>query len=162
MIRRVELNDIESICDIYNYYIEKSTITFEEIAVSADEMKNRIKKVSMEYPWLVCEIDGKIVGYAYGSKWKARGAYRYSVESTVYVDVNYKGKGIGASLYKDLLKELRHMGFHSVIGGIALPNPASIALHEKLGFKKVAQFEEVGYKHQKWIDVGYWQYNFDR
>lgn len=162
MIRGVELNDAGAICDVYNYYIENTTITFEEVSVSIDEMKNRIKKLAADYSWIVYEIDGKIVGYAYATKWKARSAYRYTVESTVYVDVNYRGKGVGISLYKHLLRALENGDFHSVIGVIALPNTGSIELHEKLGFEKVAHFKEVGYKHRNWIDVGYWQYKFHK
>lgn len=162
MIRTVELRDAQSICDIYNYYVLNTTITFEEVAVSTEEMRKRIEKASGKYPWVVYEIEGKIAGYAYVTKWKARSAYRYTVESTVYVDENHKGKGIGTSLYKYLLREIENRDFHSVIGVIALPNSGSIALHEKLGFKKAANFKEVGYKHQRWIDVGYWQYNFDK
>ncbi len=160
MIRTVKLNDAKPICDIYNYYIKNTTVTFEEEAVSTDEMENRINAISYEFPWHVYEVDGKVVGYAYVTKWKARTAYRYSVESTVYIDVNYKGRGIGTSLYKHLLEELKKRGFHSVVGGIALPNDASIALHEKLGFAKVAHFKNIGFKFDKWVDVGYWQYRF--
>ena len=96
-----------------------------------------------------------------GRQWKARSAYRFSVESTVYIDQNSIGNGIGSLLYKELLSNLKNSRIHSVIGGIALPNPSSIALHEKYGFKKVAQFKEVGIKFDKWIDVGYWQLQFN-
>jgi len=98
-----------------------------------------------------------LLGYCYASKWKGRCAYRYSVESTVYLSPDATGKGIGSKLYGTLLAELRQRQFHTVIGGIALPNPASVALHEKLGFEKVAQFRQVGNKFGRWIDVGYWQ-----
>ena len=162
MIRTVQLNDAEEICDIYNYYVMNTAISFEEAAVSVEEMKGRIKKVLLEYPWFVYEIDGRIAGYAYATRWKARSAYRYTLESTVYIDGRHKGKGIGTSLYKHLLKDLEDRGCHSAIGVITIPNPGSIALHEKCGFKKAAHFKEVGYKHQRWIDVGYWQYNFDK
>lgn len=99
----------------------------------------------------------QLLGYCYASKWKGRCAYRYSVESTVYLSPDATGKGIGSKLYGTLLAELRQRQFHTVIGGIALPNPASVALHEKLGFEKVAQFRQVGNKFGRWIDVGYWQ-----
>jgi len=102
----------------------------------------------------------KTLGYAYASKWKSRCAYKYSVETTVYLRPEVKGQGIGSKLYKELLTQLKEKNIHAAIGGIALPNDASIALHEKLGFKKIGQFKEVGYKFDKWIDVGYWELIF--
>jgi L-amino acid N-acyltransferase YncA len=102
-------------------------------------------------------LHGKVVGYAYASKWKSRSAYRYAVESTVYLDPRFTGQGIGRHLYGSLIAELRQRSLHAVIGGIALPNPASIALHERMGFVKVAHFKEIGWKFNQWIDVGYWE-----
>lgn len=158
MIRPAIATDADSIARIYNHYILNTIITFEEQAVSAQEMAGRIAEVtSASLPWLVAEDAGRIVGYAYASKWKGRCAYRFSVESTVYLDPDSAGKGHGSKLYERLFASLRECGTHAVIGGIALPNPASIALHEKLGMKKVAHFSEVGFKFGKWIDVGYWQ-----
>ncbi len=100
---------------------------------------------------------GAVVGWAYATAWKARSAYRFSVETTVYVAASHQGRGIGAALYGALLGDLRGRELHSAVGGIALPNPASVALHEKLGFKKIAHFAEVGRKFDRWVDVGYWQ-----
>lgn len=160
MIRNVYLSDAEAICNIYNYYIKNTIISFEEILVSVTDIQERIKKVTKKYPWVVYVIDKKIVGYAYANEWKSRSAYRFSVELTVYVDTKHRGKGIGTKLYRFLLEDLKTKDVHSVLGIIALPNPTSIALHENLGFEKVAHFNEIGYKHEKWIDVGYWQYNF--
>lgn len=108
-------------------------------------------------PWLVAEAEGVVAGYAYATKWRVRHAYRFSVESSVYLAPASAGQGIGTMLYRALLDRLRDGGFHLAIGGIALPNAASIALHEKLGFEKVAQFREVGFKFGRWTDVGYWQ-----
>ena len=113
--------------------------------------------VSANMPWLVAVNDRVVVGYAYASKWKGRCAYRFAVESTVYLDTAQQGRGIGKALYIALLNELRARSLHTVIGGIALPNPASIALHERLGFEPVARFKQVGFKQERWIDVGYWQ-----
>jgi len=157
MIRSVILPDAQSICDIYNEYVKNSTITFEEIPVPLEDMVERIKAVTVGYPWLVYEVDEKVVGYTYGRKWRDRAAYRNSVETGTYLDQKFIGRGIGAELKKELLKILKEKSFHAVISGIALPNPASIALNEKFGFKKVAHFKEVGYKFNKWIDVGYWE-----
>lgn len=158
MIRLATQSDSSSIVEIYNYYILNSTITFEEEPITSTEMFERIDStLSDELPWLVVEHDGEILGYAYASKWKGRCAYKYSVESTVYLNDTKKSKGFGSQLYNALLKELRSKNIHVVLGGIALPNEASIGLHEKLGFEKVAHFKEVGYKFNKWVDVGYWQ-----
>lgn len=162
MIRKVKQSDSSEIARIYNHYIKNTIITFEEQEVSQDDISNRIENVLSEpLPWIVAESENNIAGYAYATKWKARSAYRFSVESTVYIDQNSVGKGIGSLLYKELLLKLKDSGIHVVIGGIALPNPSSIALHEKFGFKKVAQFKEVGIKFSKWIDVGYWQLQFN-
>jgi L-amino acid N-acyltransferase YncA len=158
MIRTAIASDADSIARIYNHYILNTIITFEEQAVSASEIVELITEVtSASLPWLVAEHDGQIMGYAYASKWKGRCAYRFSVEITVYLDPNSVGKGYGTKLYEQLFASLRECGMHVVIGGIALPNTASIALHEKLGLRKVAHFSEVGFKFNKWIDVGYWQ-----
>lgn len=158
MIRPAFASDADSIARIYNHYVLNTIITFEEEAVTPQEIVARIAEVtSTSLPWLVAEDAGRIVGYAYASKWKGRCAYRFSVESTVYLDPAAVGTGYGTTLYQHLFAALRHCGMHVVIGGIALPNPASVALHEKLGLKKVAHFHEVGFKFEKWIDVGYWQ-----
>jgi phosphinothricin acetyltransferase len=135
-----------------------TAISFETDEVLPEEMASRIREVTAaELPWLVAERDGRIVGYAYASKWKGRCAYRYSVESSVYVDAEHTGQGIGTALYDALLARLRSGKTHVVIGGIALPNEGSVALHERFGFRKVAHFNEVGFKFDRWIDVGYWQ-----
>jgi phosphinothricin acetyltransferase len=160
MIRNVELRDAEAICNIYNYYVENTAVTFEEVPVTSDEMRTRIKKVLQTNNWIVYEIEGKVVGYAYATEWRTRSAYRFSVECTVYLDKNYRSKNIGTQLYIDLIELLKKKGRHTIIAVITLPNNKSIAVHEKLGFRKVAHFEEVGYKFDKWIDVGFWQYNF--
>ncbi len=157
MIREARLGDAEAICGIYNNYIETSTATFEEIPVSAGEMAERIRTITDDYPWFVYEIGGALAGYTYARRWRDRASYRNTVETGTYIDKKFIGKGIGTELKRALLDALRSRGFHTVISGIALPNPASVALCEKFGFKKVAHFREVGYKHNKWIDVGYWQ-----
>jgi phosphinothricin acetyltransferase len=149
--------DAARICEIYNHYVLHSTITFEEQPVSPDDMKQRIAEVLTGLPWLVWVEDQVVQGFAYASKWKGRCAYRYSVESTAYLADGSTGRGVGTRLYEALFTALRQSKMHVVMGGIALPNDASIAMHEKLGFEKVAHFREVGCKFGKWIDVGYWQ-----
>jgi phosphinothricin acetyltransferase len=157
MIRSAVPADAEAICHIYNYYVLNTHHNFEEEAVPAGEMAERIKTVLEKHHWLVYESGDKIAGYAYAGAWKSRCSYRYSVETTVYVAKGYSGKGIGSKLYEALLAKLDGTEIHAVIGGIALPNEGSIALHEKFGFEKIAQFMEVGYKFGRWIDVGYWE-----
>lgn len=150
--------DAASIAAIYNHFVAHSTISFEEEPVDAVDMRQRIHDVQHGgLPWLVAMADGKLVGYAYATKWRARAAYRFSVESTVYVLLEHGGAGVGTALYRQLLTRLREAGAHLVIGGIALPNVPSIALHEKMGFEKCAHFSEVGRKFDRWVDVGYWQ-----
>lgn len=158
-IRNVLPGDAPEIVKIYNYYIANTVITFEEDAVCVDTINERINEIQMSnLPWLIAEQDGKILGYSYSNKWKGRCAYRYSTEVTVYISPDYVGKGIGSALYGRLLPALKSQGIHVAIGGIALPNEASIKLHEKMGFLKVAHFQEVGFKFNRWVDVGYWQH----
>jgi phosphinothricin acetyltransferase len=157
MIRLATPDDAKDICTIYNTYIENTTISFEETPVSVEQMQQRINAIGESFPWLVYTIDQQVVGYAYASRWKARSAYRYSVESTIYLSEQITGQGIGSQLYQALIAELKQTKAHSVIACIALPNAASIALHERIGFEKVAHFKEVGRKFDRWIDVGFWE-----
>ncbi|WP_421774789.1 arsinothricin resistance N-acetyltransferase ArsN1 family B [Gracilimonas sp.] len=158
MIRPVKPEDASALLDIYNYYVRETTVTFEEEEITPDDIQSRILKVeSAGLPWLVAETENEIVGYSYATKWKERSAYRYSVEISVYVDHNQQGNGWGTKLYQALFTELQRKNIHVAIGGITLPNKASIALHEKFGMKKVAHFKEIGFKFGQWLDVGYWQ-----
>ncbi len=162
MLRPTTPADAEAIAGIYNHYVLNSIVTFEEEAVSAGDMAGRIREIlGAGLPWLVWNEKGRVLGYAYASKWKSRCAYRYSAEATVYLDQTAIGRGIGTKLYAALFDRLRQQKFHTVIGGVALPNAASVALHETLGFQKVAHFKEVGWKYEKWIDVGYWELILD-
>jgi L-amino acid N-acyltransferase YncA len=157
-VRSAIASDAEALARIYNYYVLNTVITFEEEPVSAETMATRVADVqNASLPWLVAEVDDVVVGYAYASKWKMRSAYRYSVETTIYLEQARGGQGLGTRLYSALLSLLRGRGIHVAIGGAALPNEASVALHEKLGFERVATFRQVGFKHQKWVDVAYWQ-----
>lgn len=157
MIRPAQTRDAAAISQIYNEYVKNSTATFEEDPVPAAGMAGRIKSVTRSFPWLVMEENGTVVGYTYARRWRERAAYRHTVETGTYLDPRFTGKGNGTKLKKALLDELKARGFHTVISGISLPNPASVALCENFGFKKVAHFSEVGFKFGKWIDVGYWQ-----
>jgi len=157
-IRVAEAEDGVALARIYNHYIATTVVTFEESAVSAADMSARVAEIgAAKLPWLVAQSRDGVNGFAYASGWKGRCAYRYSVESTVYLEPAAVGRGLGMALYSTLLARLQELGCHAVIGGIALPNPASVALHEKLWMRKVAHFAEVGFKFGRWVDVGYWQ-----
>lgn len=157
MIRTATAADAGAIAAIYNHYVTSTTITFEEEAVTQADMASRIASVSAQLPWYVYEHDGAVTGYAYATPWRVRSAYRFSVETTVYVAPGCARQGIGLQLYSALIDALRCRGIQVVLGGIAQPNPASVALHETLGFEKVAHFKRVGRKFEQWIDVGYWE-----
>ncbi len=158
VIRTAREGDAGRIADIYNHYIAETCATFETETVAASEMAQRIRDtLRIPLPWLVAETSGRVAGYAFASKWKGRCAYRYAVETTIYLHPESTGAGVGAVLYGALIDAVRAASMRTAIGGIALPNDASIRLHERLGFRKVGHFERVGYKQERWIDVGYWQ-----
>lgn len=157
-VRQASAEDAAAICAIYNRYVSDTTVSFEEEPVAANEMAQRIADVhAAALPWLVMLEGDKLIGYAYATKWRVRPAYRTSVETSVYLDPEYARQGVGTLLYQALLDDLRGRGLHLAIAGIAQPNEASVRLHEKLGFTKVAHFSEVGRKFGRWVDVGYWQ-----
>jgi len=158
MIREAEDNDATAIAEIYNFYIRNTVITFEEDDLEVNEFIKRIQKVQTSgYCWLVAEEKGQVIGYAYSSKWNERSAYKNTAEVSVYLSHTAKTQGWGTKLYTELFNSLRKKSIHVVIGGITLPNAASVALHEKFGMEKVAHFKQVGYKFGQWLDVGYWQ-----
>jgi phosphinothricin acetyltransferase len=157
MIRPVTAADAAAICGIYNYYVDNSAISFEEEPLSVGDMEKRIRDISAAYPYLVREDNGEILGYAYVNKWKERASYRFSVEASVYLKNGLGGKGVGSDLFRRLLEEVRKTDIHAVVAGITQPNPASVGMCEKLGFKKVGIFNEIGYKQGAWHDVGYWE-----
>jgi len=157
MIRPVELSDCNSITDIYNYYIEKTVITFEEVPLTIPEMHNRVNEIRALFPYLVYEESGEILGYAYVDAFHSRSAYRFTLEDSIYLRNGCQGKGIGRALLNELLNEVRKRGAHSIMAKIALPNERSVKLHEAFGFKNVGALKEVGRKFDKWLDVGYWE-----
>lgn len=157
MIRAVTPADAGNIARIYNHYVAHTIVTFEESPVDVAEMRHRIEQtLAAGCPWFVAEDESGILGYAYATPWKRRPAYRFTMESTVYLDPPASGRGIGALLYETLFDALVARRTHAVIGVIALPNDASVRLHERFGMTKVAHFPEVGFKFDRWIDVGYW------
>ncbi len=165
MLREVQATDALGICHIYNPYILQTEITFEEEPLQEAEINDRIQTIQRSgLPWLVTieENTGELQGYAYASPWKARSAYRYTVETSIYLAPAWQGCGLGQTLYQTLIQQLKAQGIHSVIGILALPNPASVRLHEKLGFQPVGQIQDAGFKFNRWIDVGYWQLMLDQ
>ncbi len=157
MIRNASANDAESICNIYNYYIKNSIATFEESLVTPVEMASRINKTISRFPFLVAVEGKQVTGFAYATEWKPRAAYKFTVETSVYVDHLQTGNGFGKNLYLRLIEMLKKYGFKNAIGSISLPNEASIKLHEQLGFKKAGVFKKTGLKFGQWVDVGCWQ-----
>lgn len=157
LIRPIRLFDTEPVCDIYNYYVLNSVATFAIDAIPYEQMRQQIEQTPGEYPWIVLEVDETIVGYAKLSQWKPRGAYRNTVEISVYIKDDQQGKGYGRLLYDELIIQTEALGFHAVLAGICLPNDPSVKFHEAFGFEKVAHFKQTGFKFERWVDVGYWQ-----
>ena len=159
IIRTARAEDARAVVEIYNHYVLTTAITFEEQAVAEADMATRMREVDdAGLPWLVAEVDGAIVGFAYAGKWKQRSAYRYSAESTVYIAHDKRAKGgVRQRAGRRLIERLKSAGYHTLIGGIVDPNEASVRLHERFGFVKTAVFREVGFKFGRWHDVGYWQ-----
>jgi phosphinothricin acetyltransferase len=158
-VEPIRERDYANVAEIYNYYVAHTIVTFEEAPIPAAEIGRRAAAVAAAgLPWFVARDAGAVVGFAYATPWKDRSAYRFAVECTVYVSHTQPRRGIGTALYEALFEALRSGGqVHVVLGGIALPNDASIALHEKFGMEKVGQLREVGLKFGRWIDVGYWE-----
>ncbi|OIQ26785.1 MAG: phosphinothricin acetyltransferase [Vibrio sp. MedPE-SWchi] len=162
MIREAIESDIDQMVVIYNHYVESTSVSFEEDPISFATLKERMDTVtSSGLPWLVVENNGHIEGYAYAGQWNKRSAYKYTVEPSIYLAARNIGKGIGRALYYDLLSILKNKNIKNAIGVIALPNPSSVALHEKLGFKKVGEFDRIGVKFGQEVSVGYWQLKLD-
>ncbi|WP_406684175.1 GNAT family N-acetyltransferase [Seonamhaeicola sp. MEBiC1930] len=160
MIREFRQEDTQQLLDIYNHYVLNSTATFDDEVLSFEEFTKKVNRINSEYPFIVFEENHELLGYAYGSKFRPKPAYSNTVESTIYLKHTAQGKQIGTKLYSYLIKLLNEQGFHVVLGVLTLPNEASVKLHEKLGFKKVAHLKEVGLKFGDWQDVGFYQLKF--
>jgi len=156
-IRLANEPDAEAIAALYAPFVERTAVSFETVAPGPDEMVRRIVDTTSMYPWLVCEINGKLVGYAYATQHRVRAAYRWSVDTSAYVDPAHHRRGIGRGLYLSLVEVLRAQGFFNAYAGITLPNDASVGLHEAAGFKRIGVYERVGFKLGAWHDVGWWQ-----
>jgi len=158
LIRLARPEDAAAIAAIYRPYVEESRISFEEAAPDAGEIARRMAGDKPGFhPWLVAEDDGRLLGYAASSPFRTRAAYRWIVESGIYLDPAATGRGVGRELLTQLMELLGRQGYAAVIGAIALPNEASVALHEKLGFFHTGTYRQVGFKKGEWLDVGLWQ-----
>jgi phosphinothricin acetyltransferase len=157
IIRVATAADAAPILDIYAPYIENTSYTFETEVPTVDAFKERINTYLQNWPWLVCEVDEVIAGYAYGAKHRERTAYQWSLESSVYVHDDYHRGGVGKALYTALINILKLQQFRNVYAVINLPNDNSVAFHEKMGFEYFTVYKNVGYKLGKWKNVGWWQ-----
>lgn len=157
-IRPATPDDAAAIAAIYRPYVERGTVSFETEAPDADAIARRMASSGGLYPWLVATKGegGAVLGYAYAAAFRDRPAYRYTIETTVYLQAGTQGRGNGRQLYDALIDTVRAQGFTHAIGVIALPNDHSIRLHESVGFRRAGFFREAGYKDGRWIDVGYW------
>lgn len=156
-IRLAKQTDAAAIRDIYAPIVQDTHISFEQVVPATAEIAARIQTTLAQYPWLVCELDGELAGYAYASAFRSRAAYQWTTETTVYVHSNFLRRGVARALYTSLLALLRAQGYVTAVGVIALPNPASIRAHEAIGFYKVGVFRNVGHKADEWRDTGWWQ-----
>lgn len=145
--------EVEACLAVYAHYVETTAVSFETEVPDAEEMARR---VAAAHVWLVAELGGTVVGYAYGAPHRPRAGYRFTAEVSVYVDPAHHGRGLGRALYGPLLERLREQGFHLALAGVTLPNPASVRLHESHGFVRVATFPEIGHKLGRWHDTEWW------
>jgi len=157
MIRIATSDDSQSILNIYAPYIENTSYTFETEVPANDSFRERISTYLESWPWLVCEVDGVVAGYAYGAKHRERVAYQWSVESSVYIRDDYQRMGVARALYTALIDLLRLQGFRNLYAVINLPNGKSVSFHENLGFEYFATYDNVGYKLGRWKNVGWWK-----
>ncbi len=156
-IRLAAEDDAFGILSIYAPYITNTSFTFETEVPAEYEFKERIKKYLLKYPWLVCEADGQVAGYAYASQYRERTAYQWSAECSVYIHDDFQRQGIAQALYSALFTILKRQGFMNVYAVINLPNDKSVALHERMSFTYFATYEKVGYKLGQWKNVGWWR-----
>lgn len=148
--------DCQQIAEIYAPIVERTHISFEAVAPTADEMAKRVAAALENHAWLVAEEAGRVDGYAYAGAHRDRAAYGWSTDTTVYIRDGARGKGIGRSLYAALLRILAAQNYRRAFAGIALPNPESIGLHEAAGFRHIGTYPDVGFKFGRWHDVGWW------
>lgn len=160
-IRQIEEKDIEQVRKIYKKYIEETTITFEYDVPSIEVFKKRVLDICRTFPWLVYEVDKKVVGYAYASRYKERAAFSWDCELSVYIDEKFQHQGIGQKLYKALLSSVKLQGYFNIYALICVPNVGSESLHKSMGFEKEGHFSKIGYKFHQWLDLAQYVYRVD-
>jgi phosphinothricin acetyltransferase len=158
LIRLATHTDTVSLLNIYAPFIKGAGITQETELPTIEVFNERIQTTLLQRPWLVAEIDGQIAGYAYADKYRNRQGYQWCTETSVYLHPDFCGKGIATALYNALFDLLQFQGYINAYAIITLPNPASIAFHEKFGFQYLTTFRSVGYKQEQWLDVGWWSF----
>jgi L-amino acid N-acyltransferase YncA len=158
-IRLVKEQDAPQILEVYAPYVKETIITFDYEVPTLEEMTEKIRSISPLYPWLACIINDKLIGYAYGSRHRAKAAYEWSPESTIYLSNEAQGKGVGRLLYETLLELLRIQGYATVFAGVGMPNEKSVGLHRAIGFKEIGDFRNIGYKSGRWVDVKWFQHD---
>ncbi len=165
-IRLAKATDATNCLRIYGPIVRDTAISFEEAVPTTEEFATRISTTLERFPWLVCcdpsaPPDHSVVGYAYAGTHRDRAAYRWTTESAIYVDVNHQGKGIGHRLYAALFDILRMQGFQTVVAGATVPNASSVAIHERLGFKTIGVFQNVGFKFEKWHSTQWFELDLE-
>jgi len=148
--------DAAAVVEIYGPFCQDSPITFETERPAVTEIETRIRKIVERFPWLICENQSEVLGYAYAGPHRDRAAYRWSVDVAIYLSEKGRGQGFGTALYTVLFKLLKIQGYFRAYAGITLPNPGSIRLHQRLGFEPVGVYQQVGYKANAWHDVSWW------
>jgi len=156
-IRLATPDDAAGILAIYAPYITNTSLTFEMEVPALEAFAERIRSYLVNWPWLVCEKEGRIAGYAYATRYRERTAYQWCTESSIYIHEDFQHLGIGKRLYEALFQILQKQGFRNVYAVINLPNEKSVTFHENLGFTYFATYEQVGYKLGKWKNVGWWR-----
>jgi L-amino acid N-acyltransferase YncA len=154
-VRTARLEDAVAFAALYAPYVQRTPISFEEIAPSADEMARRVADVLAYAPWLTALVDDAIVGYAYASRHAERAGYRWSIDVSVYIDERFHRRGIGRKLYNELLQIVERLNYRRAYAGVTLPNEGSVALHRAFGFELVGTYARVGWKQGKWYDVAW-------
>ncbi|MEZ5495591.1 MAG: N-acetyltransferase family protein [Gammaproteobacteria bacterium] len=157
IIRNVLNSDIPQVVEILNHYVRNDSCTFQINTYSISEISEKIAEITKVYPYIVMEEGNEVIGFAYASRWREKNAYDKSAETTIYLNPKHKYRGLGKILYQELIEQLREKNFRLLVACLTLPNPSSVRLHESLGFEKVGEFKDAGYKFNRWYNVGFWQ-----